>query len=537
MNPDREILIMVENTQELNSIANVLSETSAKIIKATSVNEALAASHDHDFALAVLDVQMPGMKAYELAELLRNVEKTRTLPILFLCAAHPDDYRLFRGYEFEAVDFLVKPYHPKILLNKVMVFLQMAGQRTELMESIRTERSNRYFEAILMSMSDSVIIVSPKGVIQDVNKATLALLGYGKEDELLGVPVNRFFDPSGDTAHVLLDFRPQDSSRMQDFHNIEVLLRTSGGVGISALLSGSVFRDVEGKPLGTVLLVRDITERKCMEEQLNAYMLRLEQSNRQLQEFAAVASHDLQEPLRKIKAFGDLLISKHGKLLNDEAMDFLERMRNAAERMQILMESLLTYSRVTTKAEPFARVDLNKVFRNVLNDLEWRINQTEAEVKVTDLVTIEAEPNQMHQLFQNLLGNALKFHGDRKPVVKVSCRIRSKPKRTLENGTCRICVEDNGIGFDEKYLDRLFAPFQRLHGRNEYEGTGMGLAICNRIVERHGGSIEASSSPGNGAKFVVTLPLRQNKEDFSVRSTTGDQLSLYGEVSARKAGK
>lgn len=403
-------------------------------------------------------------------------------------------------------------------------------QRTKPMEKMRADKSNRYFEAIVMSMSDPVIIVSPEGTIQDVNKATLSLLGCGKEEELLGLPVNRFFCYCGGSAHVLLDFRLQTPSRIQDFHNIEVLLRIGEDVGVPALLSGSVFRDIEGKAMGTVLLVRDITERKCMEEQLNAYMRRLEQSNRQLQEFAAVASHDLQEPLRKIKAFGDLLISKHGKVFNDEAMDFLERMRNAAERMQILMESLLTYSRVATKAEPFTSVDLNKVIRNVLNDLEWRIKQTEAEIRVKDLLTIEAEPNQMHQLFQNLLGNALKFHGDRKPIVKVSCRTRSSPRGTLGNETCRIYVEDNGIGFDEKYLERLFAPFQRLHGRNEYEGTGMGLAICNRIVERHGGSIEASSSPGNGARFTVTLPLRQNREEFSGRSTTGSQLPLYDEV-------
>jgi len=368
-------------------------------------------------------------------------------------------------------------------------------QRTKLMEAMRAEKSNRYFEAIVMSMSDPVIIVSPEGTIQDVNKATLSLLGCRKEDELLGLPVNRFFCCCGDSDHVLLDFRLQTPSRTQDFHNIEVLLRIGEDVGVPALLSGSVFRDIDGKAMGTVLLVRDVTERKCMEEQLNAYMRRLEQSNRQLQEFAAVASHDLQEPLRKIKAFGDLLISKHGKVFNDEAMDFLERMRNAAERMQILMESLLTYSRVTTKAEPFTSRRL-----------------------------------QMHQLFQNLLGNALKFHGDRKPIVKVSCRTRSSPRGTLGNETCRIYVEDNGIGFDEKYLDRLFAPFQRLHGRNEYEGTGMGLAICNRIVERHGGSIEASSSPGNGAKFTVTLPLRQSRDDFRGMCTTGSQLSLYGEV-------
>ncbi|RJR54351.1 MAG: PAS domain S-box protein [Desulfobacteraceae bacterium] len=397
----------------------------------------------------------------------------------------------------------------------------------ERMENDMMERSNRYFEAIVNSINDPVIIVSPKGNIQYVNKATLSIMGGGKQELLLGLPVNRFFDPSGDSAHAILDFRLQELRKTEDFHNIEVLFKTSEDGRVPALLSGSVFQDEEGHPIGTVLLVRNITEQKRMEEQLNGYMQRLEQSNSQLQEFAAVASHDLQEPLRKIKAFGDLLISKHGKVFNEEAMDFLERMRNAAERMQVLMESLLTYSRVTTKAEPFTTVDLNKVVRNVMNDLEWRIRQTDAEIRVKELLTIEAEPNQMHQLFQNLLGNALKFHSDRKPIVKISCRTRSRTRGSLANDLCKICVEDNGIGFDEKYLDRLFAPFQRLHGRNEYEGTGMGLAICNRIVERHGGSIEASSTPGTGARFTVTLPLRQKREDFGGKAITGSQLSLY----------
>jgi len=405
----------------------------------------------------------------------------------------------------------------------------MIRQVTEQMENTRIEKSNRYFEAIVMAINDPVIIVSAEGTIEYVNKATLSLLGRENQDRLLGLPCSRFFDPCGDSAHALLDFRLHPRRKAEDFHNIEVLFKISEDGGVPALLSGSVFQDIEGRPIGTVLLVKNITEQKCMEEQLNGYMRRLEQSNRQLQEFAAVASHDLQEPLRKIKAFGDLLISKHGKVFNEEAMDFLERMRNAAERMQILMESLLTYSRVTTKAEPFATVDLNQVVRNVLNDLEWRIKQTDAEIRVKDLLTIEAEPNQMHQLFQNLLGNALKFHGDRKPIVKVSCRTRSRSRGSLGSDLCKICVEDNGIGFDEKYLDRLFAPFQRLHGRNEFEGTGMGLAICNRIVERHGGSIEASSTPGNGARFTVTLPLKQNKEDFGGKAVTGSQLSLYEE--------
>lgn len=525
----QKILVAGGRTEGLFDWGTVLERTGAQAVRAENRDDVVAQSLKHDFALAVVDVLMPEMSGLDTAELLRSQEKTRSLPIVFLAACYSDDFHLFRGYDQGPVDFMTKVCHPNLFLSKVNAFLQLDRHRRELVE---LENSKAYFETIIMSMSDPVIIVSPDGTIRDVNKGTLSLLGHGEVFELLGSPVRRCLEPAGNTIHFPSDFRLQAHSQMQDFQNIEVLLRTKHDSRIPALLSGSVFRDKRGQPMGTVLLVRDITERKNMEEQLNAYMLRLERSNRQLQEFAAVASHDLQEPLRKIKAFGDLLVSKHGKDLNHESLDFLERMRNAADRMWILMESLLTYSRVTTKAEPFGHVDLNQVVRNVLNDLEWRIKQTDAEIKVKDLGAIEAEPNQMHQLFQNLLGNALKFHGDQKPVVKVYCRPRlahSKPKGAIQNEFCRICVEDNGIGFDEKYLDRLFAPFQRLHGRHEYEGTGMGLAICNRIVERHGGSIKAWSAPGKGATFMVTLPLRQSEEPKG-QPIMGSQLSLYEEA-------
>lgn len=528
MENSQKILIVDDRADDLFALEKVLGETGAEIVKAENGNEALSAALNHDFALAILDVQMPGMDGYKLAELLRNEERTNGLPIIFLSAVYSDAYHVFRGCEAGAVDFITKPYDPKVLISKVKVFLQLDRQRMELIGKLEIESSQRYLESILMSMVDPVIVVSPEGRIQNINKAALVLSGYEKETDLLGSPVNRWFDPVEESGCALSDTVGREP---QNFHNREVIFRARASVRVPALLSCSALKDINGKPLGTVLLVRDITDRKRMEVQLNAYMLKLERSNRELQEFAAVASHDLQEPLRKIKAFGDLLSSKHGKNLNEEALDFIDRMRSAAERMQILMESLLTYSRVTSKAEPFTTVDLNLVLQNVLIDLEWRIKQTGARIEIKNLGTIEAEPNQMQQLFQNLVGNALKFHGEKKPVIKVYPKqspARSRARRGSHNGRfCTICVEDNGIGFDEKDLDRIFAPFQRLHGRNEYEGTGIGLAICSKIVERHGGSIKACSTPGQGATFLVSLPFRQHQASDPLMPW--DQLRLYGE--------
>lgn len=242
-----------------------------------------------------------------------------------------------------------------------------------------------------------------------------------------------------------------------------------------------------------------------MLEQETRQRQELARSNEDLQQFAFIASHDLQEPLRKIKTFGDRLKATYGDTLSEQARDYLDRMQNGVRRMQALIEDLLTLSRVTTRAQPFMSVNLTQVTQEVLSDLEVLIQQTKGSVELGNLPTIKADPLQMRQLLQNLIGNALKFHRREEPPM---VKIYSQTTRE-EDGSelCRIIVEDNGIGFDEKYLERIFNVFQRLHSRSEYEGTGIGLAICRKIVERHQGSITARSQPRQGASFIVTLPI------------------------------
>ncbi|HVB23316.1 MAG TPA: ATP-binding protein [Ktedonobacteraceae bacterium] len=242
-------------------------------------------------------------------------------------------------------------------------------------------------------------------------------------------------------------------------------------------------------------------------ESLRQSNAELQRSNQELQDFAYVASHDLQEPLRKIQAFGNLLEDEYGTVL-DEGKTYLDRMRNAASRMQVLINDLLTFSRVTTKALPFAQINLTMIAKEVVIDLEALVKVTEGTVETAELPLIEADPLQMRQLLQNLIGNALKFHRSGVPPhVRVSAAVRVDPQTGEEQ--CLLAVEDNGIGFDEKYLDRIFIVFQRLHGRGEYEGTGIGLAVVRKIVERHRGTITAHSTVGNGSTFLVTLPVRQ----------------------------
>jgi signal transduction histidine kinase len=257
-------------------------------------------------------------------------------------------------------------------------------------------------------------------------------------------------------------------------------------------------------------------ERDEAEDAIRAYAADLERSNRDLQQFAYVASHDIQEPLRKMQIFADLLNRRYRLDLDERGRDYLERVQAAAARMQQLLNDLLAYSRLTTRARPFSRVDLNVVLQEVLADLDMQIELSDASVQVEPLPSVDADASQMRQLFGNLVGNAIKF---RREDQALQIRVFSLDgtdencRDVTQNRVCQVHISDNGIGFDEKYLDRIFLPFERLHARGEYEGMGMGLTICRRIVEHHHGNITAHSEPGRGSTFIVTLPCRQSKEE------------------------
>ena len=255
-------------------------------------------------------------------------------------------------------------------------------------------------------------------------------------------------------------------------------------------------------------------------EVLHQLNTELQRSNQELQDFAYVASHDLQEPLRKIQAFGNLLEEEYGHELGD-GKAYLDRMRNAATRMRILIDDLLTFSRVTTKAAPFSRIDLNTIVRQAIDDVEPRLQATGGSIEAQPLPIIEADSGQMHQVFQNLIVNALKFHRPNvPPIVRVFAEVLNGVETPSDGSVTTpslteqhylLFIEDNGIGFDEKYLDRIFTVFQRLHGKSDYEGTGIGLAVVRKIIERHGGTITAKSAIGKGTTFIITLPMVHQK--------------------------
>ena len=345
--------------------------------------------------------------------------------------------------------------------------------------------------------------INTHGIMTRVNRAECALLGFKAED-LLGHPVWELIDAEEQK-------KSQEAVRLKislkkPLVPFERTYRRRDGSQIVVEIHERLIRGVGGTVLGIRTCLLDVTDRKHAEAALRRQAEELARSNAELEQFAYVASHDLQEPLRKIQAFADRLKTKFGEALPGEACDYLDRMQKAASRMQTLINDLLTFSRVATQARPFAAVDLSEVARLVLSDLESRIEQLNANVSVGDLPSITADRLQMSRLLQNLIGNALKFH---KVGLVPEVRIYSDMVSDLSGARkdlCRITVEDNGIGFDEKYSDRIFQVFQRLHGRDQYEGTGIGLAICRKIVDRHGGMIAVYSTPGVGSRFVVTLP-------------------------------
>jgi signal transduction histidine kinase len=353
---------------------------------------------------------------------------------------------------------------------------------------------------------------------REVLGATVIPAGQSAEGKRRMDAVKDALNAISEDERKLLTQRLEESRRSTNQLFITLAFSFVGALFLIGMVFYLALRDIRARDAKEEILQRahDQLEERVAERtaELSALNTELERSNRELQDFAFVASHDLQEPLRKIQAFGDRLRTVQGPKFDDQGRDYLDRMNNAAGRMHTLINDLLSYSRVTTKAQPFRPTDLEKVANEVLTDLETSVEQSGGQVIVGKLPRIDADEFQMRQLFQNLIANALKFRKpDEPPKVEIVSEIAGEGREgTASNGTVQIRVTDNGIGFDEKYLDRIFTPFQRLHGRNEYAGTGIGLAVCRKIVERHGGSLTAKSSPGRGSTFIATLPLTHLKE-------------------------
>jgi PAS domain S-box-containing protein len=397
------------------------------------------------------------------------------------------------------------------LVVACLFVLRDIAERGRAEDALAMERN--LLGSIMDTIPDFIFVKDTEGRFLRANATHRRHLGVTDADSMTGKSVHDYYPPelaeryAADDRAVLRLGQPQ-------LDKVE-FSRTSEGRGVWLETTKVPLRDSAGRLLGIVGLSSDITQRREKDEKLQHYAEALQKSNEELQNFASVASHDLQEPLRKIQAFGDRLRARHAAQLDEQARDFLARMMDAAGRMQTLIEDLLKLSRVTTRALPFERCDLQEIARGVLRDLEVKISASGAKVHVGALPTIDGDPTQLRQLLQNLTANALKFQrpGNR-PEVWVTAHLLDNREGILREvplaaELCELRVRDNGIGFEPRFSEQIFGPFKRLHSRTEFEGSGIGLSVCRKITDRHRGRIVAQSSEGQGATFIVTLPIVQ----------------------------
>ncbi len=370
------VLVVDDREENLVAMKAVLRKLDAEVVTARTGEQALAQLIRHDFAVILMDVQMPVMDGFETASLIQGNQDTRHIPIIFVTAISKEERYVFKGYEAGAVDYLFKPIDGDILRSKVRVFLELARHR------------------------------------EDLKAAHQVILE--KSDELA-------------------------------------------------------------------------------------------RSNRELEQFAFVVSHDLQEPLRMVSSYLQLLQRRYGGKLDDSADDFIHFAVDGADRMKGLILDLLAYSRVGTQGGEPRPTDMGEALVEVLQDLGLALEEAGATVEAGELPLVMADPRQLRQLLQNLIGNAVKFCAEEAPLIRVEA--------TREDRAWHLRVTDNGIGIAPQFAEQVFGVFKRLHTREEYPGSGIGLAICRKITERHGGRIWVESEPGNGATFHFTLPAADEDED------------------------
>jgi PAS domain S-box-containing protein len=496
-----KILLVDDSAENLVSLEAALDGLGQELIMARSGMEALRHLLDHDFAAVLLDVKMPEMDGFQTAELIRARKRSRHTPILFLTAYKSDEH-LFRGYDLGAVDFLFKPIVPEILRSKVGVFVELS-RNTALLER-QTEvlsKAELKFRSLLEAAPDAMIISTDDGSIALVNSQAEVMFGLQRED-LIGQDI-RLLVPAWSGRSIATPASPR-----------ELLARRGNSLEFPVEISLSPLQTEEGLLLTSA--IRDITERKRADEEIRELNTSLErrvaqrtqellqsnealrQSNDDLNQFAYAASHDLQEPLRMVALFSQMLHSAYMGQLGKEADEYISYVVGGAQRMEQLLKDLLAYSQAGSPDEgPLLPVDCGETIKQVLLNLKASIEESGASVTWSDLPTIPAQEVRLVQLLQNLIGNAIKYRSSDSPKIHISACSRDTE--------WLFSVEDNGIGIPHEYAQQIFGVFKRLHDQT-YPGTGIGLAICQRIVERYGGRIWLERSAGPGSQFCFTLP-------------------------------
>ena len=485
------LLLVDDDADNLVSLEATLHGVADEIVAVQSGHEALRQLLDQDFAAILLDVKMPEMDGFETAELIRKRKRFRHTPILFLTGYRNDDH-LFRGYDLGAVDFLFKPIMPEILRSKVTVFVELARNSKLLQQQAQTlARAEERFRSLLEAAPDAMLISREDGIITLVNSRTEELFGWSR-DLLLGRPLTMLVP---DWCHI---------GRMQ---GVELRALRRDGTTFPADMTFSPLQTDEGLLITTV--VRDITDRKRVEDNiriLNADLERrvavrtaeLTRSNEAMRQFAWAASHDLQEPLRMVLAYSQMLERRLGESLDDELLLFLKYIATGARRLETLLAGLRQYIQTSEAgAQEICRVHAGDAVKQAIENLQSTIAASNAAVVCDTMPVVPAVHVLLVQIFQNLIANAIRYRSNADPSIAITAEYRGSE--------WLFSVSDNGVGIEPRHHSRIFGVFRRLHGDNQ-PGSGMGLAICKAAVERLGGRIWVDSEPGAGSTFRFTIP-------------------------------
>lgn len=391
-------------------------------------------------------------------------------------------------------------------LSRTNILLDAKIREQQQVERALVEVNDEYIQ-IFNSAPDGMHIIDKEFTVIRVNRAFMALTGHSSAEAIIGRKCFEIF--AGQLCHTpdcplnkILD----GAERVE----VEAVKVRVDGTCFPCIVTATPFRAPSGQLIGIIEVSRDITNWKNVEKALSHAAQDLLVRNQDLQDFSHVISHDLQEPLMLIQAFSQRLQNNCLATLTEKGKAYLERIISSSERMQLLINGLLNYTRVEKESQPFVQVQLNTIIQEVLEDLTIMREESDATITVDELGSIMADPLQMRQLFQNIIGNSLKYHHpDRLPEIRIT--LARVPDGYDPATHVAISIKDNGIGFKGEYNEKIFDIFQRLHTRQQFKGTGIGLAICKKIVERHHGIISATAVPGQGAEFIITFPLGQER--------------------------
>ena len=496
---DYRILIIDDDLDFAASLRLILENENYQPLLAHSEEEALEVIGKNAVDLALIDIRLGQDNGIELLPKLKAIQPE---VLCVMVTGFGSVETAVQALNNGAYDYLRKPVNP----DELLATLRRGFEKIRLIREKKTvegalSESEQQIKASFQQAAIGIAHLSLKGTWLTYNDKFCQIIGYERE-ELEKVSIFDITHPE-EVSNVQKMINDLLGDNVQSFSRETQFLRKDG-IPVWVNVTISPVSSPSGEPLYFILFLENITKRREIEEMLQSLVKDLAEANQSLEDFTRTASHDLQEPLRKIVSFSDRLRISMGDKLDDREKEYFIRLENSSIKMQKLIEDLLRYSRISSLPPEMGLLDLREVVDEVLLDLEVNIERSKGVIEIKSLPKIEADKTQMRQLFQNLIGNALKFHNKTEPP-KIEIDSRNKG-----NGYWEILIQDNGIGMKEEHIKRIFKPFERLHGASEFPGTGMGLAICLKVVTRHRGKIVVKSSLGKGTLYIVDLPEHQN---------------------------